>query len=128
VRMMHKIRRELLRLGREFVEAGELEREDDLVYLTTPELRAFAGGQALPWRERIAERRGAYRREYWRFLGWAAAHHPRKMAAAIRHAAAGHHYITYTRETVLPALERTRAELMATAAAATAAAGRRCAR
>ena len=63
VRMMHKIRRELLRLGREFVETGELEREDDLVYLTTPELRAFADGEARPWRERIAERRGAYRRE-----------------------------------------------------------------
>ena len=69
--------------------------------------------------------RGAYRREYWRFLGWATAHHPRKLATAIRQAAAGHHYITYTRETVLPALERTRAELMAAAAAATAA--RRCA-
>jgi radical SAM superfamily enzyme YgiQ (UPF0313 family) len=70
--------------------------------------------------------RGAYRREYWRFLGWAAAHHPRKLATAIRHAAAGHHYITYTRETVLPALERTRAELMEATAAALSA-GRRCA-
>ena len=71
--------------------------------------------------------RGRYRREYWRFLGWAAAHQPRKLATAIRHAAAGHHYITYTRETVLPALERTRAELMAAAASAAATAGRRCA-
>ncbi|MCU0224363.1 MAG: B12-binding domain-containing radical SAM protein [Acidobacteria bacterium] len=80
--------------------------------------------------------RGAYRGEYWRFLGWAAAHHPRKLATAIRQAAAGHHYITYTRETVLPALQRTRAELAAAAAnaaaaataAAALAAGRRCAR
>jgi radical SAM superfamily enzyme YgiQ (UPF0313 family) len=79
------------------------------------------------WRAMIAQGfRGRYRREYWRFLGWAAAHHPHKLATAIRHAAAGHHYITYTRETVLPALERTRAEL--TAAAAALSAVRRCAR
>lgn len=58
--------------------------------------------------------RGNYRREYWRFLGWAAARHPRKLAGAIRLAAAGHHYITYTRETVLPALERTRRGLLET--------------
>ncbi len=57
---------------------------------------------------------GSYRREYWRFLAWAAARHPRKLAGAIRLAAAGHHYITYTRDTVLPALERTREGLAET--------------
>ena len=63
VRMMYKIRRELLRIGREFAAAGELERADDLFYLTTAELRAFAEGAGRPWWEMIAQRREAHRRE-----------------------------------------------------------------
>jgi radical SAM superfamily enzyme YgiQ (UPF0313 family) len=45
-----------------------------------------------------------YRRAYWQFLRWVARHHPAKIGRAIAQAAAGHHYITYTRNVVVPAL------------------------
>jgi hypothetical protein len=47
---------------------------------------------------------GTYRRAYWQFLAWAARHHPDKLGRAIAMAAAGHHYITYTREVAVPGL------------------------
>ena len=47
---------------------------------------------------------GRYRREYWRFLAWVLRRHPRKLPLAIAQACAGHHFITYTRETAVPAL------------------------
>jgi radical SAM superfamily enzyme YgiQ (UPF0313 family) len=50
---------------------------------------------------------GPYRRAYWRFLRWALRHHPQKLGRAIAQAAAGHHYITYTRNVVVPALMET---------------------
>ncbi len=46
----------------------------------------------------------SYRREYWRFLGWVIRHHPDKIGRAVAQAAAGHHYITYTRDLVVPGL------------------------
>jgi radical SAM superfamily enzyme YgiQ (UPF0313 family) len=46
----------------------------------------------------------AYRAAYWRFLRWVMRHHPRKIGRALAQAAAGHHYITYTRQVVIPAL------------------------
>lgn len=52
--------------------------------------------------------RATYRREYWRFLAWTVRNQPAKLARAITQAAVGHHYISYTRETVMPALERAR--------------------
>lgn len=52
-----------------------------------------------------------YRRAYRRFLGWAATHHPRKLGRAVAQSIVGHHYVTYTRQTVLPQLERQLAEL-----------------
>lgn len=55
--------------------------------------------------------RAPYRREYWRFLSWTLLHEPRKLARALAQAATGHHYITYTRETVVPALQRVRAQI-----------------
>lgn len=55
------------------------------------------------WSQGVA---GSYRRAYWRFLRWVLRHHPRKLRRAIAQAAAGHHYITYTREVVLPELLR----------------------
>ncbi len=62
------------------------------------------------WRAFCAQGlRGPYRRAYWRFLTWAATHHPRKVVQALTQAAVGHHFITYTCQTVLPALERSRA-------------------
>lgn len=59
------------------------------------------------WRALVTQGlQSPYRRAYWRFLRWVVGHHPRKLARAIAQAAVGHHYIVYTRETVLPALER----------------------
>jgi radical SAM superfamily enzyme YgiQ (UPF0313 family) len=52
-----------------------------------------------------------YRRSYRKFLRWAATHHPRKLGKAIAQSIVGHHYVTYTRETVIPRLERQIAEL-----------------
>jgi hypothetical protein len=49
---------------------------------------------------------GSYRRAYWKFLRWVLQHHPAKLPRAIPQAAAGHHYITYTREVVSPMLAR----------------------
>ncbi|MDX1389892.1 MAG: DUF4070 domain-containing protein, partial [Acidobacteriota bacterium] len=46
----------------------------------------------------------SYRRAYWSFLRWVARHHPAKLGRAIAQAAAGHHYITYTQQVVVPAL------------------------
>jgi len=47
---------------------------------------------------------GQYRKAYWRFLRWVVENHPEKLARAIAQAAAGHHYITFTRLSVLPRL------------------------
>jgi len=47
---------------------------------------------------------GSYRRAYWRFLTWVIRHHPRMLKRALSQAAAGHHYILYTRDVVVPAL------------------------
>ena len=46
-----------------------------------------------------------YRRAYWRFLRWVVRHQPQKLARALAQAAAGHHYITYTRQVVVPSLK-----------------------
>ena len=46
----------------------------------------------------------SYRRAYWSFLRWVARHHPAKLGRAIAQAAAGHHYITYTQQVVIPTL------------------------
>jgi len=66
VRLMGIIRRELLKTGQEFVEAGELGSPDDLFYLTLDELNAFAARQERDWRGLIASRRQAYQREFSR--------------------------------------------------------------
>jgi radical SAM superfamily enzyme YgiQ (UPF0313 family) len=44
-----------------------------------------------------------YRRAYWRFLAWAA-RRPGRLPLALAQACAGHHFITYTRDTVVPSL------------------------
>ncbi|MFQ5767648.1 MAG: DUF4070 domain-containing protein [Acidobacteriota bacterium] len=49
---------------------------------------------------------GSYRRAYWNFLHWVVQNHPAKLRRALAQAAAGHHYITYTREVVVPSLRR----------------------
>jgi pyruvate,water dikinase len=63
VHMMDFVRRALLEAGDAFVEAGDLERSDDLFYLKIPELEALAAHQKSDWKSLIAERRLAYRYE-----------------------------------------------------------------
>jgi hypothetical protein len=53
------------------------------------------------WRQGL---RGRYRRQYWSFLGWVLRHHPEKLSLAFAQVCAGHHFITYTRESALPRL------------------------
>ncbi|MEE8582244.1 MAG: DUF4070 domain-containing protein [Myxococcota bacterium] len=48
---------------------------------------------------------GIYRSGYWSFLAWVIRHCPEKLALAIAQACAGHHFITYTRNTVVPSLQ-----------------------
>jgi radical SAM superfamily enzyme YgiQ (UPF0313 family) len=55
------------------------------------------------WRQGV---RGGYRRAYWRFLARVLRRHPRKLPLALAQACAGHHFLRYTDETVLPALRR----------------------
>lgn len=53
------------------------------------------------WRQGV---RGSYRGPYWRFLTSVLRTAPRKLPLAIAQACAGHHFITYARETVAPRL------------------------
>ena len=50
-----------------------------------------------------------YRLAYWRFMLWTLRYHPRKLPWAVAQACAGHHFITYTRETAIPRLRASRA-------------------
>ncbi len=71
-------------------------------------LRDLADG----WRAMRAQGfTGSYRQSYWRFLRWVIRHHPGKLKRAIAQAAAGHHYIAYTRDVVVPDLMREAAAL-----------------
>jgi len=63
VRMMHVIHRALLQTGQEYTQAGELERPDDLFYLSLAELQAFAAREERDWHGLINNRRAAYQRE-----------------------------------------------------------------
>jgi radical SAM superfamily enzyme YgiQ (UPF0313 family) len=53
------------------------------------------------WHQGVCSR---YRRAYWRFLASGLRRHPRKLSHALAQACAGHHFVTYTRETVIPRL------------------------
>ena len=69
VRMFAILRQALLSVGEEYAQAGELERADDLVYLTLDEIKAFAGGskeQRAGLRAAIDRRREVYQRELLR--------------------------------------------------------------
>jgi rifampicin phosphotransferase len=66
VRMMWIIRSELLKTGEEFVRSGELERADDLCFLSLDEIAAFAHRQPRDWAAFIAGRRETYRAELMR--------------------------------------------------------------
>jgi rifampicin phosphotransferase len=63
IRTMGIARTALLETGEEFVQAGTIERADDLVFLHLNELEALARGEARDWKALIAERRATYERE-----------------------------------------------------------------
>jgi rifampicin phosphotransferase len=71
VRMIAVFRRYLLEIGADYTQSGELDRPDDLVYFSLPELKAFSNDRGndaarAAWRDLIARRRDAYRRELLR--------------------------------------------------------------
>ncbi|TLN23786.1 phosphoenolpyruvate synthase, partial [bacterium] len=67
VRLFAQVRWSLLEIGEALVQAGELDRADDLFYLRFKELAAFAAGTTGQpggdWRKLVAGRREAFRRE-----------------------------------------------------------------
>ena len=74
-----------------------------------PGLKVPAGLRDLlvVWRSvHIQGVRGPYRAAYWRFLAWVLWNHPRKLNLALAQTCAGHHFITYTRDTVSAALRK----------------------
>src|SRR5262249_36315501 len=66
----------------------------------------FEPGKVLAGAKAIAAQGlfGTYRRDYWRFLAEVWRSHPSRMAEAMMRAAAGHHFIEYTRRVVIPRL------------------------
>jgi pyruvate,water dikinase len=66
VRMMGLVRQTFLESGAEFVQSGELDQADDLVYLSLFEMRRFAAGEQQDWKGLIARRRHLYQRELLR--------------------------------------------------------------
>ena len=63
VRMFWQIQRALLKTGAEFVQSGELNRPDDVFFLSLSELTSFAARDERDWRSLIADRRKAYQHE-----------------------------------------------------------------
>jgi rifampicin phosphotransferase len=63
VRILGVVREGLLESGQELQATGELEQRDDLFFLTTDEIEAFAKQDAFDWKALIRERREAYHRE-----------------------------------------------------------------
>ena len=63
IRLMGIARKALLEAGEEFVEAGTIERADDLVFLKFKELDALARDETQDWTALVAERRATYERE-----------------------------------------------------------------
>ncbi|MCU0490328.1 MAG: PEP-utilizing enzyme [Chloroflexaceae bacterium] len=63
IRLMGLARAALLEAGTAFVEAGTLQRPDDLAFLDFAELQALSRNEPRDWQALIAERRAAYARE-----------------------------------------------------------------
>ncbi len=63
IRMMGIARQALLEAGREFVEAGTIDRPEDLVFLQLSELDSLSRNEPRDWKALIAERRAAFERE-----------------------------------------------------------------
>lgn len=63
VQMMGIIRESILTQGKQLADSGDINQADDLFYLYLSELENFARNRGDPWKDLIAERRTAYRRE-----------------------------------------------------------------
>jgi pyruvate,water dikinase len=63
VRIIGIAREAMLVAGREFAEAGTIQRPEDLFFLKMTELDALARGEERDWRGLVAARRAAYERE-----------------------------------------------------------------
>jgi phosphohistidine swiveling domain-containing protein len=63
IRTMGIARSALLAVGQDFVEAGTLDRGDDLFFLRLSELEALSRNEPRAWRRIVAGRRAAYERE-----------------------------------------------------------------
>jgi rifampicin phosphotransferase len=66
VRDFDILRQAFLDSGRDFVQAGALDRADDLLYLSLSELRAFANHQPGEWKRLVTQHRSAYTHELQR--------------------------------------------------------------
>ena len=66
VRLMGQIRQCLLETAKQFVESGELNQADDVVYLSFLELQSFAAREEQDWKALIQTRRAAYQSEFRR--------------------------------------------------------------
>jgi pyruvate,water dikinase len=63
IRTMGIARKAMLAAGQEFVEAGTINRADDLVFLKFSELESLSRNDARDWKSLIAERRAIFERE-----------------------------------------------------------------
>jgi len=63
VRVMGIARKALVEVGKEFAEAGMINRADDLSFLNLNELAALSHNESRDWKALIAERRATYERE-----------------------------------------------------------------
>ena len=63
IRTMGIVRKELLKVGQEFADAGTINQADDLVFLRLNELEALSKNETRDWKSLIAERRATYERE-----------------------------------------------------------------
>jgi pyruvate,water dikinase len=63
IRTMGVARLTMIAVGKEFAEAGTINRADDLVFLKLDELDALSKNELRDWKSLIAERRAAYERE-----------------------------------------------------------------
>jgi phosphohistidine swiveling domain-containing protein len=66
VRLMGQIRQCLIETAKLFVESGELDRVDDVVYLSFLELQRFVSREEQDWKALIQTRRTAYQSEFRR--------------------------------------------------------------
>jgi len=66
VRLMGQIRQCLLATAEQFVESGELDQVDDVVFLSSNELQRFAAREEQDWKELIQKRHAAYESEFRR--------------------------------------------------------------